>query len=404
MTTVEPAPSTGAAPRPDSLTVDPATALAATAELVPFLAAHAEEADRAGRVPEASIAALRAVGAHRMLQPRAFGGAQGSVTDHVRISAKAAEGCVAAGWCTALWSVHNWMLAHFDPVTQAEVWADPTALISGSIVPRTPFPDASARPDHVEVAGRFGFASGCDHADWLLVGGLVARDGRPSPAMVVVPHRDAAIDHSSWDVAGLRGSGSKDFVITGPLTVSRQRAMFLEDSPRRATPGQRHHAAVSLYQAPFLTVGILVLAPPALGAARAALARFVERLPTHTMRTGRPQQLDPAARLRVAESAADIDAAERTLLAAASLCDELGLRTDRDLLAEAQVARDTAYAVRLCAQAVDRLFEAAGGSALQRTEPLQRLWRDVHAIRAHAVLTWDGAANAYADALLGPTS
>ena len=113
------------------------------------------------------------------------------------------------------------------------------------------------------------------------------------------------------------------------------------------------------------------------------------------------QRDDPAARLRVVESAADIDSAERTLLATAELCDELGRIEGRDRLAEVTVARDSAYAVRQCAEAIDRLFEATGGSALARSEPLQRIWRDAHAVRAHAVLTWDAAAIQYGDVLLG---
>jgi 3-hydroxy-9,10-secoandrosta-1,3,5(10)-triene-9,17-dione monooxygenase len=35
-------------------------------------------------------------------------------------------------------------------------------------------------------------------------------------------------------------------------------------------------------------------------------------------------------------------------------------------------------------QAVDRLFEASGGRAIFHNNPIQRAWRDVHAIRAYA--------------------
>ncbi len=114
------------------------------------------------------------------------------------------------------------------------------------------------------------------------------------------------------------------------------------------------------------------------------------------------QRNDYPARMRVAEAAAAIDSAERTMLAAADLCDATGRASERDRLAEATIARDSAFAVRQCARAVDLLYEAAGGSALDRREPLQRIWRDVHAVRSHAVLTWDAAGANYADALLGP--
>ena len=86
---------------------------------------------------------------------------------------------------------------------------------------------------------------------------------------------------------------------------------------------------------------------------------------------------------------------------AADECERLGKSAAAEPVAEARVGRDAAYAVRLCAQAVDRLYEAAGGSALAQSEPLQRHWRDVMAVRAHAVLTWDAAATTFADAYLG---
>lgn len=388
--------------RPDRL--DPAAVHAAVEALLPTIAAGAERADRDRRVDDGVARALREAGAHRLLQPAAHGGAESSVVDHVRAVAKVAEGCVAAGWCLAVWSVHNWMLAHYDATTQAAVWGtDPSAVISGSIVPRTPFPDDGA--GCVSVSGRFGFGSGCDHADWLLVGGLVERDGRPNSCQTIVPASATRLDHDSWQVMALRGTGSKDFVVDPAVAVRRESVLFPADIASWEAPGQRVNPGW-LYQGAYKPVALLVLAPPALGAARAALARFTERMGSHFIPlSGSVQRCDPVARARVAESAAEIDAAERTLLAAAEACDELGrlgLLGRRDALAEETICRDTAWAVRLCATAVDRLFEAAGGSALQEREPLSRLWRDVHGARIHAALTWDAAAANYATALLGP--
>ncbi len=378
--------------------VSPAAVHANLAALVPFLAEQAADADAGRRITAEAAAAIREAGAHRLLQPARYGGAEASVVEHVRAAATAAEGCVAAGWCVGLWSVHNWMLGHFEPATQDLVWSDPTSMTSGSIVPRALFPDDG--PDHILIQGRFGFASGADHADWLLIGGLVTRDGKPAPAMAVVERDGVVVDQGSWNVAGLRGSGSKDLVVADPIRVGRDRLFFTEDSPRRAAPGQRWNPGW-LYQAPFHTIGLLALAPPALGAARAMLARFIERMDDHRLvLLRRSQRDDPAARLRVAEAAAEIDAAERALISAAERCDAAGRAEGRDPLNEATIARDSAFAVRLCATAVDRLFEAAGGSALDQAEPLQRLWRDVHAIRSHAVLTWDAAATLYSDTLL----
>lgn len=373
--------------------------LAAARAAIPALAARANEADQARCISPLNVALLRSLNAHRLLQPGAFGGAERSIRDHCEVVAAVSEGCMATGWCLAVWSAHNWMLALLDATGQAEVWADPEVCITASITPRRLF---ASDAEGVLVEGRFPFGSGADHAGAFGVGGLIEVDGVRQGVIVALPAAGVSIDQDSWRVTGLRGTGSKDLVVTTPVRVPWHRVLRMAQVDRRCAPGQ-HEGAASLYRIPFRAVAALVLAPPALGAARAALARFIDRLDKHALpMSGHvSQRRDPAARLRVAEASAQIDAAELVMLRAADDCDLLGRQGVPDPLVEARVLRDTAFCVRLCARAVDRLFEAAGGSALAETEPLQRLWRDVMAARSHIVLTWDAAAHAYAHARLG---
>ena len=44
---------------------------------------------------------------------------------------------------------------------------------------------------------------------------------------------------------------------------------------------------------------------------------------------------------------------------------------------------DSAKAVDWSVRAVDRMFEASGGRGIFLDNPIQRAWRDVHAMRAH---------------------
>ena len=72
---------------------------------------------------------IREIGAHRLPQPACFGGAQAALRDHPLAVATAAEGCVAAGWCLAVWSAHNWMnsaLASDEPMQR--LWRDVHAV------------------------------------------------------------------------------------------------------------------------------------------------------------------------------------------------------------------------------------------------------------------------------------
>ncbi|MEZ5261834.1 MAG: hypothetical protein R2755_08655 [Acidimicrobiales bacterium] len=201
----------------------------------------------------------------------------------------------------------------------------------------------------------------------------------------------------------LRGTGSKDFEVDSAWPVRRDGVLFTADIATWTAPGQQVNRGW-LYQGPYKPVALLVLAPPALGAAKAALSRFIERMGSHFLPlSGLVQRNDPAARLRVAESAAEIDAAERTLLAAAARCDELGRRPDRDPLAEETVCRMRRVRgapVRLGRRPALRGRRWLGAAGGRTAGP--DFWRDVHGACIHAALTWDAAAHNFANALLGP--
>jgi catechol 2,3-dioxygenase-like lactoylglutathione lyase family enzyme len=66
-----------------------------------------------------------------------------------------------------------------------------------------------------------------------------------------------------------------------------------------------------------------------------------------------------------------------------------------------QGKRNACYAAQLAMSAVQRLFHAAGASALFIDDPLQRQFRDVYAASAHHALDWEAAAAAYGRHRLG---
>ncbi len=353
-------------------------------------------AEEVGCIDADNAADIRAIGAARLLQPTDFGGAQSTIENHMRAVAVAGEYCMATSWCLAVWSAHGWMLAQMPIEGQEEIWADPTNLVSASIVPKTQFRQEG---DDVIVSGRFGFGSGCDHAPWLSVGGFLPGE-EPTPVICALPAEDVIIDHKSWNVIGLRGTGSKDLVVADEVTVPPHRVLRVTETMTRRAPGQLHYGG-PLYTCPWRTTAILVLAAPVIGAAKAAVRRFQERLDDHFLvALGDVQRNDPAAGYRLAESTAEIHAAELLLYDAAARLDQLGGVENVDPVLNASIIRDCGFGVKTLAKAVDRLYEASGANAMRADEPIQRLWRDVNAARSHAILTWDHAANMYGRALL----
>ena len=353
-------------------------------------------AEEVGCIDADNAADIRAIGAARLLQPTDFGGAQSTIENHMRAVAVAGEYCMATSWCLAVWSAHGWMLAQMPIEGQEEIWADPTNLVSASIVPKTQFRQEG---EDVIVSGRFGFGSGCDHAPWLSVGGFLPGE-EPTPVICALPAEDVIIDHKSWNVIGLRGTGSKDLVVADEVAVPPHRVLRVTETMTRRAPGQLHYGG-PLYTCPWRTTAILVLAAPVIGAAKAAVRRFQERLDDHFLvALGDVQRNDPAAGYRLAESTAEIHAAELLLYDAAARLDQLGGVENVDPVLNASIIRDCGFGVKTLAKAVDRLYEASGANAMRADEPIQRLWRDVNAARSHAILTWDHAANMYSRALL----
>jgi 3-hydroxy-9,10-secoandrosta-1,3,5(10)-triene-9,17-dione monooxygenase len=64
-------------------------------------------------------------------------------------------------------------------------------------------------------------------------------------------------------------------------------------------------------------------------------------------------------------------------------------------------SRDAAYIAKLCVEAIERIYLSSGGSANYESNPLQRYWRDIHAMAAHAGLNFDNAAKNFGQAELG---
>jgi len=184
-------------------------------------------------------------------------------------------------------------------------------------------------------------------------------------------------------VMGLCGSGSKDVVVAEAF-VPEYRTHKYRDAFQLKNPG----AAINdgpLYRLPLGVVFPNALASSAVGVALGAIDAFREQQKGRVnVRDNTRAAEDPFVHLRLADSVAEVDAARDRMLAnfstmmrAASAGEPITL-TDR-----ARYRWDAAKAIDWSVRAVDRLFDASGGRGIFLDNPIQRAWRDVHAIRAH---------------------
>ena len=62
---------------------------------------------------------------------------------------------------------------------------------------------------------------------------------------------------------------------------------------------------------------------------------------------------------------------------------------------------ETAEAAKLCAEAIELMQRNSGSSAIQRTEPIQRAWRDARVVTLHGALNLEAKAENYGRLMAG---
>lgn len=379
---------------PDNLVV-------AAQGLAPVLRERARNAERERRLPVENVADLKAAGLFRILQPERCGGRQLDFHVHLDVVEEIGKGCASTAWCLGVLQIHSWLVGLLAREAQDEIYlGTPDALVAAVLNPR-----GSARKEGggYRLEGFWPFASGCERSDWLILGARVLGDDGETEdeACFAVPVADVSI-RDDWRAAGLRGTGSCS--VTGKdVFVPEHRHISFRRARKGSTPGGEVHSG-TLYRAPLAPPLALALCGPALGLAEGAIRDFVDFVPGRTdphLRAA-PQIEDPLTHRIVADARAGVDAARALLHRAADDIHEAADRNGRmRRTIRARIRMDCAYAVKLCMEAVEDVFLACGGAGLSEENPVQRAWRDVHAINQHATLQFRTNSLIYGRTLLG---
>ena len=352
--------------------------------LLPALRERAAHAEQLRRLPDETVADFQEAGLFRCLQPKRYGGFELDPGILYQAIIEIGAVCGSSAWVLGVIGVHNWHLGLFAPEAQDDVWGKDTSIqLSTSLAPT----GTVERADRgFRLRGRWSFSSGCDFCHWAVLGGIVPpleKDAPPDARTFLVPRSDYVID-DTWYTVGLCGTGSKDLVVDNAF-VPEYRTHSYRDAFYLTNPGAVVNDA-PLYRLPFGLVFPACIGSPAIGVALGALAAF--RAQTTTRISPRDKSRvaeDPFAQFALAEAAAEVTAARDSLLA--NFAEAMRLvraGSEIPLAKRARYRWDTAKATDRSVRAVDRLFEASGGRGIFLDNPIQRAWRDVHAIRAHA--------------------
>lgn len=358
--------------------------------LLPRLRERAAATEALRRLPPETVADFREGGFFRIMQPRRFGGME---LDYGRVQLELCrtfgQACGSAAWVQMVVACHAWCLARFPEAAQQAVWGDdPETLVASAFG----FTTGKGRP--VEggggywVEGDWVFSSGSDLCEWIILGTRLEQPGSPAMVWTLLPRRDWEI-LDTWHAAGLKGSASNNIRVKGAFVPSE---FVLEDPWGRTAPAPGSFVNPNpVYALPLGGFFYFNVTTEALGIARGAIDAFAEQL------AGRGDRPNLYGRhIRLAESAAEVDAAEALIRSDVEVIDCIlheGAAVEPAF--QAKLGRDLSFMVKLCAQAVDRLTSAVGATGMGDDSPVHRASRDIHAIANHAVNNWEHQALSY---------
>lgn len=371
----------------------------AVGEILPALKARAEEAERRREVPAENMAALRDAGLFRAFVPRLYGGDERSLGEVLEAATEIAAACPSTAWVGTLFAMHGVAACWLERRGQDEIFAaGPDVPIASSVAPMGTIVEVDGG---YRLAGRWSFCSGVDHAAWIMVGATLkpaAADAPPEYVFSFVRAAEASVI-DDWHVAGLRGTGSRSFELRD-VFVPRHRAVFVRTAHEGTAPGLAVHRQ-AFYRLPWYPLFISVFPAIGLGAALAMLEGFRSHIGARVDGfSGAPFSAQAGAALRMADAAARIDAARLLFRRDVAALDRAASEERALLPGEFErIMYDAPFVMDACSRAALELFRGSGGSALRESHPLQRYFRDIHAMTQHVAMDLDRAGETYGRAL-----
>jgi alkylation response protein AidB-like acyl-CoA dehydrogenase len=339
--------------------------------------------EAARRLPADLAAEMARAGLFRIAMPKALGGAELPPADIVRVIEAVAEADASAGWCVMIGSTTAVSLAYLPHDVAAGLVSDPDMITGGVFAPMG---RAVVEGDHYRVSGRWSWASGSANCR-LLFGGCIVHangaprllpGGRPDARMMVMPaDRVDLID--SWHAAGLKGTGSGDMAVKD-LSVPLAHSVSLIVDPPVETG--------ALYLFPVFGLLALGIAGAASGNARAALDALKDGLASRRP-AGSSRSAAERATVQVEYAKAEaLFASARALLFETidRAWDAANGAGEMTVEMRARLRLAATNMVRTAADVTRMAYDLGGGSALYLESPLQRRFRDAHAMTQHMMV------------------
>ncbi len=344
----------------------------------PSIAAVADEIETTQDIPEPVITALHESRLFRMLLPRSVGGDQVEPWTYLSAIEEIARHDGSVGWNMFV-ANSSALIAPFIPLESARaIYSDPRGLISWGPPNHH---QAIAAPGGYRVTGEWHFSSGRRQASWVGAhcqvvepdGSLrLNRFGRPTIRTLLMPKSQTTSIHD-WHTLGMRGTASEGY---------SARDVFVPEafSGTREDPTLRRDRG-PLYAFPMQGLYATGVSGVAIGIARAMLEAFTELATEKVPRNLGRLADSPTVQADVARMEASLGAGHAFLVEvlkdawdSADEIEPLGVE-DR-----ARVRLACSHAIQSALDVADRVYKAAGTSAIFLGTPFERRFRDIHTL------------------------
>ena len=333
------------------------------------------------------VSAAKDQGLLCMALPRRLGGLEMDPAAMVDVLERLAYADGAAGWCGFIGNATAFFGWLDQDVAKVLLQGAPHVAAASVFAP-----SGQAIPDGrggYTVTGRWPFASGCLHSEWIQLGvmvhgaeGMQVRpDGRPDWRFAYLPMSDVEVV-DNWDTFGLRGTGSNDVGVHGATVPPEHLAMPMFDPPR---------ADETLYRMSFWSILAVLMTPFPLGVARRALEE-AERSLRDQPEGGRPlSRLDPQVQ-------SDLGRVRGRLWSARAMLDDAVGRAWDDAVAgtppgtdqEDRLSLAMHHGLAAALDVVDTAYGVSGSGVIRRGNVIQRCFRDLQTARKHLVFGYEG--------------
>ena len=339
--------------------------------LIPVLDAGGVYADLHGRLAPAVVDAFAEAGLLTMWVPQDLGGFELGPRDSLEVLALTAYADPSAGWVQMAASLAVGVAGAFlgETAVKELFGSGRCPVIAGQGT--APGTAASVDGGYL-LTGSWSFASGLKHGDHIHTLGIIAETGEPR--IFVVPVEKAELFPDSWDVMGLRGTGSIDYTISDVFVP--------EDYTHFAFTREPLHGG-SLYHLGIIGLAVVCHSGWATGVGRRLLDELTELVRTKAGRPGSLAQTD-AFRTDLAKTEARFRAAVAFVGTAWA-----DVEASVDAGREITVRQDTLIRIALgnitaaLADVANFVYLSGGTTALRKSSPIERLVRDVHAGTQH---------------------